>query len=63
MAYDYIKRAYGVDPREGQRVKHTVTGEFGTVTAEDPGQGHYVQVQFEGRRFSLPCHPTELEYL
>jgi hypothetical protein len=61
MAYDYVKRTYGVEPKVGQRVKHTVTGNSGVVAREDKGQAHYVQVKFDGKRFALPCHPTEIE--
>ncbi len=45
--YDYISRAYGVDPKPGQRVTHTVTGKDGTV-AHVGSQGHYVMVRFNG---------------
>lgn len=63
MSYDYVKRTYGVDPVVGEKVKHTVTGESGVIARESPGQAHYVRVRFDGKSFSLPCHPTELEYL
>lgn len=63
MAYDYIKRTYNVDPRVGAQVRHTVTDGYGRITKENLSQGHYVMVRFEGQKFSLPCHPTELEYL
>ena len=62
MAYEYVKRAYSVDPVIGNRVRHTTTGNFGQITREDRGQSHYVQVRFDGKKFSLPCHPTELDY-
>jgi hypothetical protein len=45
--YAYIQRAYG---------------NYGLITKEDQSNGHYVQVRFEGRNFSVPCHPDELEY-
>jgi hypothetical protein len=60
--YDYVRRAYGVNPGVGQRVRHTVTKKFGTVAKENPSQGHYVMVRFDGQSFSSPCHPTELDY-
>jgi hypothetical protein len=62
MSYDYIKRTYGVHPRVGARVQHTVTHRCGTIRREDKGVGHYVQVCFDGDKASLPCHPTELDY-
>jgi hypothetical protein len=60
--YEYVRRAYGVDPTVGQRVRHTVTKRFGTIAREDKSQGQYVQVRFDGKKFALPCHPTELNY-
>lgn len=60
MAYEYIKRAYGLSFRPGQRVKHTVTGKRGHVRRESPSAGHYVMVLFDEARHALPCHPEEL---
>lgn len=62
MAYDYVKRAYPVNPVVGGRVYHTVTKENGTIARESPSQAHYVMVKFDGGTFAAPCHPTELEY-
>lgn len=62
MAYDYVQRTYGVKPVVGGRVRHTVTGRHGTVTEEAKSQAHYVQVRFDGKKLSDPCHPTELDY-
>lgn len=60
--YVYIQRTYGKRPIVGMLVFHTVTEKYGRITKEDPSAGHYVQVRFEDRNFSLPCHPNELEY-
>lgn len=60
-AYDYIQKTYGLTFRVGQRVRHTTTGKSGIVTREDRSQGHYVQVRFDDKKFSAPCHPQELE--
>lgn len=63
MAYDYIKRAYGLTFTPGDRVQHTVTGKMGTVKRGQyhyAGGSHYVNVTFDGQRHSLPCHPEEL---
>lgn len=60
--YQYVRRAYGVSPKVGQRVRHTVTKQYGTVAREDKSMGHYVMVRFAGKKFSLPCHPGELNY-
>ena len=65
MAYDYIKRAYGVDPAVGARVRHTeMKGprSYGTIAREAPSQGHHVMVRFDGQKFASPCHPTSLDY-
>ena len=61
-AYQYVRRTYGVNPGIGQRVQHTVTRKFGTITRESKSQGHYVQVRFDGQGFASRCHPTELDY-
>ncbi len=62
--YDYVKRAYGVNPVVGARVTHT---EFrppkpGVIAPENPSSGHYVMVKFDGERHASPCHPTSLDY-
>lgn len=60
--YAYVRRTYNVTPEVGARVRHTETGKLGTITREQPSMGHYVQVKFDGQKFSLPCHPTALDY-
>lgn len=60
-AYAYIQKTYGLTFKVGQRVRHTVNGGSGMVTREDRSQSHYVQVRFDDRKFSVPCHPQELE--
>ena len=62
MAYDYIKRNYGVSPEPGMVVYHAVTKRYGVIKRENRSASHYVQVTFEGDRHALPCHPTELHY-
>ena len=63
MSYDYVKRTYGVDPKVGQAVYHTVTKSYGIIKRENRSQAHYVMCVFEGQRHAIPCHPTELQYL
>lgn len=63
MSYDYVKRAYGVDPRVGQRVRHTEIDKQGTIAREGRSNQHHVMVRFDGQRHPSPCHPTALEYL
>jgi len=60
--YDYVRHAYGVDPRPGQRVWHTEIDRFGVVAPERPSQGHYVMVFLDGETHPSPCHPTALDY-
>lgn len=60
--YDYVRRAYGVDPKVGARVRHTETGNFGVIARARLGEGHRVQVRFDGSRYALPCHPAALDY-
>ena len=60
MSYDYIKKAYRVEPQVGARVQHDVTRKFGTIARESRSASHYVMVKFEGSKHSLPCHPLEL---
>jgi hypothetical protein len=50
-------------PKVGERVRHHVTKKEGTISREDRGAGHYVQVLFDGDSRPLPCHPTEMDYL
>lgn len=59
--FDYVRRTYGVNPHDGQRVRHQVTGKFGTVKRARSAL-HYVHVQFDGQKHKTPCHPTELDY-
>ena len=64
MAYDYVKRTYGVDPVVGARVRHTeMKGprSFGTI-AREGSAGHHVMVTFDGHGHASPCHPTSLDY-
>jgi hypothetical protein len=65
MSYDYVRRAYGVSPVVGRRVRHTELkgpGAFGVITRERKSSGHYVMVRFDGDRHPAPCHPTSLDY-
>lgn len=63
MAYDYIKRTYEFQPEVARRVRHTETKGEGVIAREDRSQAHYVQVKFDGKKFALPCHPSELQYI
>ena len=60
MAYEYVAKAYGLDFKPRARVWHAVIKKAGTVARENKSQSHYVMVKFDGRGFSVPCHPQEL---
>lgn len=59
MAYEYVRRIYGVDPKVGQRV--SCDGLMGKIAPAE-GDPQYVEVKFDGRDFTSPCHPTSLDY-
>lgn len=60
MAYEYIKRAYGVDPQIGQRITHR--GKLGVIV-RPVGDPHYLRVRFDGRKHADNVHPTDdVEY-
>lgn len=62
MAYEYVKRTYGVDPQIGGRVRLEHTGKEGAIAARSSYDA-YVWVTFDGQNFASPCHPKSLEYL
>ena len=62
MAYEYVKQAYGVNPKIGGRVRHTETDKYGEI-AERKHYTNYVYVRFDGDTFAKPCHPLALDYL
>jgi hypothetical protein len=52
---------YGVPARVGMRV--TVHGKHGKLVRGLPGQLHYIHVKFDGKKHSVPAHPTDrVEY-
>ncbi len=60
MAYDYIRRTYGVEPVIGQRI--TVNGRPGVI-ARPQGDPQYLRVRFDGAKFLMDAHPTwEVDY-
>lgn len=61
--YEYIDAHYDFVPIPGGRVTHTVTKKTEVIAREDKGQGHYVQVVFDGTKHKVPCHPDELKYV
>ena len=63
MAYEYIKRAYGLTFTIGMRVRHTVTRKSGFVRRSGSVSDNYVSVRFDNLNHNRPCHPQELEIL
>ena len=61
LPYAYVRRAYGVNPGIGQRVRHTETGRLGTI-AKPHGDTQYVRVRFDGDERIMNAHPTSLDY-
>ena len=61
VAYEYVKSYYGVNPEPGQRVTTKDKQKSGTI-ARKKSYDQYVYVTFDGSKFSVPCHPLELEY-
>lgn len=55
MAYDYIRRVYGVGFNPGERI--AVDGKPGTVT-KPRDDLHYVRVRFDGQKHISNAHPT-----
>jgi hypothetical protein len=55
MAYNYIRRAYSVDPRVGQRI--TMDGKPGTIIRPQ-GDPQYLNVRFDGQKHGSNVHPT-----
>lgn len=57
MAYNYIRRIYGVCFRPGRRI--SVDGREGTVMRAKRGTDpQYVRVRFDGEKHPVECHPT-----
>ena len=59
MTFDYVNKTYGVKASRGSRVK-TPDGKTGTITRASV---FYVHVRLDGKKFSIPYHPTDLKYL
>ena len=55
MAYDYIRKAYGVDFKPGERI--AMDGKLGVIVRprNDP---QYLRVRFDGTKHVMNVHPT-----
>lgn len=62
MAYEYVKRTYGVEPKIGARVRHTENEKTGVIVRPAASSDHYVFVRFDGQKHGSPCHPLALDY-
>lgn len=54
-AYSYVRRAYGVDPRVGQRIR--MDGKPGVI-CKPQGDPQYLRVRFDGQKHASNVHPT-----
>ncbi len=55
MAYDYIRRAYGVEAKPGQRI--TMDGKPGVIV-RPKGDPARLRVRFDGQKHVSNVHPT-----
>lgn len=55
MSFDYIEKAYGRKFYRGQIV--VALGKLGVVVKAD----HHVHVRIEGRKHTMPYHPSDVE--
>jgi hypothetical protein len=54
MAYEYIKRTYGVNPVVGQRI--IMDGKPGVIL-KPQGDPQYLNVRFDGQKHGSNVHP------
>jgi len=55
VEYAYIRRAYGVNPKVGQRI--TMNGKPGVIV-KPRGDPQYLFVRFDGQKHAVNVHPT-----
>lgn len=65
--YDYVRRAYGLNPRIGQRCRLKDEGESSGLVGEivHPGSTStaHVHVVLDGRDYAVCVHPSSVELL
>lgn len=64
--YDYVRRAYGVDPRIGQRARLVNEGPSTGLEGEViyPGRTTaHVHIVIDGRDFAVSVHPMSIDLL
>jgi hypothetical protein len=62
MAYDYVRRMYGVNPIPGQRIRCHSSGKLATIIRPQP-EDQYVHARIDGERHRSRFHPTSIDYL
>jgi hypothetical protein len=63
MAYEYVKKYYGVQVEPGDRVRMKGLSPREGIVARKRSYDQYVHVKFEGTKFDVPVHPGDLIYL
>jgi hypothetical protein len=58
--YEYVRKTYGVPAYVGVRVR---AGEREGVIVSARSDLHYVHVRFDGQKFAVNAHPSDVEYL
>lgn len=59
-SYEYIRQAYGISYKIGDRVRLEDTTREGVVLREKRSHGHYVHVRFDDSKAPGLCHPRSL---
>jgi len=58
MSFEYVNKTYGLSVKRGDRV--SLPGSlFGRITSAT----HYLNVRIDGRKFSVPYHPTDVKVI
>jgi hypothetical protein len=58
-SYAYLRRAYGVTFRAGDRARHTLTGATGSLVEHGTAPAHYLRVAQDGGDILRNWHPAE----
>ena len=61
--YDYVRKAYKVEPLIGQRVRLKDGNDLATIVPVASGTDHYVHFVIDGHRYVSVEHPRALDYL
>lgn len=62
--YGYVRRAYGIDLKVGQRLTlrgdHVNPDKLGTVLHPNRGTTNYIHLVIDGHKFGVVAHPMEV---